>query len=197
MTGSGGKSFWERGDFPTTATNGTSGIEVVVQDIWSNGTNAAPFDQSEFRRLVSYMLSPLQFDFLRMSSHAACANPAFPSRFPLDSILPWLASPLHFIPPYLHHRSTSLFLPSNSGRTLADNSSPPPPHLDFYLVLDLAVGGTTGWFPDATGDKPWYDSSITAMTDFAEQQSTWSATWSDDDDSRAFRIASVDMWSLC
>lgn len=47
MTGSGGKSFWERGDFPTTATNGTSGIEVVVQDIWSNGTNAAPFDQSE------------------------------------------------------------------------------------------------------------------------------------------------------
>lgn len=113
MTGSGGKSFWERGDFPTTATNGTSGLEVVVDDIWSNGTSAAPFDQN------------------------------------------------------------------------------------FYLVLDLAVGGTTGWFPDATGDKPWYDSSVTAMTDFADQQSTWSSTWSDSDDTRAFRIESVKMWSLC
>jgi len=29
----------------------------------------------------------------------------------------------------------------------------------FYLILDVAVGGTNGWFPDGAGNKPWLDSS--------------------------------------
>ncbi|KAI0288323.1 concanavalin A-like lectin/glucanase domain-containing protein, partial [Russula brevipes] len=52
----------------------------------------------------------------------------------------------------------------------------------FYLILDLAVGGTSGWFPDKLGDKPWFDGSASAMRDFASQQSAWSATWPDNDD---------------
>jgi hypothetical protein len=28
----------------------------------------------------------------------------------------------------------------------------------FYLILDVAVGGTNGWFPDG-GEKPWLDGS--------------------------------------
>jgi hypothetical protein len=28
-------------------------------------------------------------------------------------------------------------------------------HLAFYLILDVAVGGTNGWFPDNAGNKPW------------------------------------------
>ncbi|RSH92499.1 hypothetical protein EHS25_008915 [Saitozyma podzolica] len=39
----------------------------------------------------------------------------------------------------------------------------------FYLILDVAVGGTNGFFPDNVGGKPWVDSSLTAMSDF------WSA----------------------
>ena len=34
--------------------------------------------------------------------------------------------------------------------------------LEFYLVIDLAVGGTSGWFPDGVGGKPWYDGSASA-----------------------------------
>ncbi|KAJ6577945.1 concanavalin A-like lectin/glucanase domain-containing protein [Mycena capillaripes] len=26
---------------------------------------------------------------------------------------------------------------------------------DFYLIMNVAVGGTNGWFPDGQGDKPW------------------------------------------
>ena len=26
---------------------------------------------------------------------------------------------------------------------------------DFFLIMNVAVGGTTGWFPDGQGDKPW------------------------------------------
>jgi hypothetical protein len=25
----------------------------------------------------------------------------------------------------------------------------------FYLILDVAIGGTNGWFPDGAGNKPW------------------------------------------
>ena len=30
----------------------------------------------------------------------------------------------------------------------------------FYLILNLAVGGTSGWFPDGFGEKPWLDGSL-------------------------------------
>ncbi len=29
----------------------------------------------------------------------------------------------------------------------------------FYLILNVAAGGTSGWFPDEEGDKPWNDGS--------------------------------------
>ncbi|KAE9401348.1 concanavalin A-like lectin/glucanase [Gymnopus androsaceus JB14] len=30
---------------------------------------------------------------------------------------------------------------------------------EFYLILNVAVGGTNGWFPDGQGNKPWIDAS--------------------------------------
>jgi hypothetical protein len=33
----------------------------------------------------------------------------------------------------------------------------------FYLIINLAVGGTSGWFPDKVGNKPWFDSSLSAF----------------------------------
>jgi hypothetical protein len=32
----------------------------------------------------------------------------------------------------------------------------------FYLILDVAVGGTNGWFPDGAGDKPWLNGNLSA-----------------------------------
>ncbi|KAJ7472249.1 glycoside hydrolase family 16 protein [Mycena galericulata] len=66
----------------------------------------------------------------------------------------------------------------------------------FYLIIDLAVGGTSGWFPDGVGNKPWFDGSLTAMYDFWTKQSTWYATWPSEAD-RSFRISSVKMWKKC
>ncbi|TFK24103.1 glycoside hydrolase family 16 protein [Coprinopsis marcescibilis] len=66
----------------------------------------------------------------------------------------------------------------------------------FYLIANLAVGGTSGWFPDGTGEKAWYDKSQTAMRDFALDQARWARTWGGVDD-RSLRLDSVKMWSLC
>ena len=34
----------------------------------------------------------------------------------------------------------------------------------FYLILNVAVGGTNGWFPDGYGNKPWLDGSLSTYT---------------------------------
>ena len=59
---------------------------------------------------------------------------------------------------------------------------------EFYLILDVAAGGTSGWFPDNVGGKPWFDGSNTAMRDFAKAQDTWSATWPSSSQDRAMRV---------
>jgi len=48
----------------------------------------------------------------------------------------------------------------------------------FYMILNLAVGGTNGYFPDSwtngNGAKPWSNTSPTAMRDFWQAKNTWS-----------------------
>ena len=73
------------------------------------------------------------------------------------------------------------------------------------MIIDLAVGGTSGWFPDNKGNKPWYDGSLSmlfflakfvvvpdcrvaAMRDFARAQDKWYPTWPTNRDDRAFRM---------
>lgn len=49
INGRGGKSFFELGNYPDTAKNG-SDADVVVTDVWADmgGSRAAPFDQCMF-----------------------------------------------------------------------------------------------------------------------------------------------------
>ncbi|KAL2690608.1 concanavalin A-like lectin/glucanase domain-containing protein, partial [Phyllosticta citricarpa] len=48
---------------------------------------------------------------------------------------------------------------------------------EFYLVLNVAVGGTNGWFPDGKSSKPWIDNSPTAKKDFWDARNQWYPTW--------------------
>lgn len=36
-------------------------------------------------------------------------------------------------------------------------------HAAFYLGVELAVGGTSGYFPDNLGNKPWFDGSESTL----------------------------------
>ncbi|EAU86691.2 glucan 1,3-beta-glucosidase [Coprinopsis cinerea okayama7 len=65
----------------------------------------------------------------------------------------------------------------------------------FFLIVNLAVGGTSGWFPDDSSSsevsdskKPWYDESQTAMRDFARAQDRWYKTWPENREVRSLRI---------
>lgn len=62
---------------------------------------------------------------------------------------------------------------------------------DFYLIINLAVGGTNGWFEDSVSGKPWIDASATAKKDFWNSRSQWLPTWEKNSE---MEIKSVKMW---
>ncbi|KAJ7245475.1 GH16 beta-1,3-glucan recognition protein [Mycena rebaudengoi] len=66
----------------------------------------------------------------------------------------------------------------------------------FYLIMNVAVGGTNGWFPDGP-EKPWLDGSGTAPRDFLQAKDKWFPSWPQDIERRAMVIDSVKMWTKC
>jgi beta-glucanase (GH16 family) len=62
---------------------------------------------------------------------------------------------------------------------------------EFYLILNVAVGGTNGWFEDGMSGKPWVDGSETARRDFWDAQDKWFPTWAEGGEMRVKRVR---MW---
>lgn len=65
---------------------------------------------------------------------------------------------------------------------------------DFYLILNVAVGGTNGWFEDGEAGKPWVDASETAKRDFWNARDQWYPTWTDNDYQGQMQVKSVKIW---
>lgn len=64
------------------------------------------------------------------------------------------------------------------------------------MLINLAVGGTSGFFPDNDGtDKPWKDDSETAMKDFWTHREQWLPSWADRQKS-SFIVDSVKIWAI-
>lgn len=67
----------------------------------------------------------------------------------------------------------------------------------FYLILNVAVGGSNGWFQDGKDDKPWVDGSPNARVTFWNDRDKWGPTWSGEDGggpTGEMRVRSVKMW---
>ncbi|KAH9883982.1 glycoside hydrolase family 16 protein [Xylariomycetidae sp. FL2044] len=63
----------------------------------------------------------------------------------------------------------------------------------FFLILNVAVGGTNGWFEDTKSGKPWIDASPNAKKDFWNAQDTWLPTWKNPQ----MEVKKVSMWQQC
>lgn len=64
---------------------------------------------------------------------------------------------------------------------------------DFYLILNVAVGGTNGYWQDGVDGKPWVDGSAEAMGQFWNASTSWLPTWGEGA-SRGMTVRSVKMW---
>ncbi|KAG0348788.1 hypothetical protein BG004_004145 [Podila humilis] len=60
---------------------------------------------------------------------------------------------------------------------LWEGSNAAPFDQEFYLIINVAVGGTAGYFPDGVGNKPWSDRSEHAVNEFYAAKDDWYPTW--------------------
>ncbi|KAL3418797.1 glucan -beta-glucosidase [Phlyctema vagabunda] len=67
---------------------------------------------------------------------------------------------------------------------------------EFYLIMNVGVGGTNGWFEDGASGKPWIDSSPQAKNQFWEARDQWYPTWQGEGKGQ-MTISKVEMWSQC
>ncbi|KAF9119018.1 hypothetical protein BGW39_000669 [Mortierella sp. 14UC] len=61
------------------------------------------------------------------------------------------------------------------------NSNAAPFDQEFYLIMNVAVAGTAGYFPDGVGGKPWSDKSPRAINEFYTAKDDWYPTWGPED----------------
>ena len=89
-------------------------------------------------------------------------------------------------------------LSDSNGTRLQDpwsqtgNDATPFDH-EFYLILNVGVGGTNGWFKDGASGKPWVDSSEFARREFWKAQDQWYPTWQKEGAGQ-MEISRVKMW---
>ncbi|KAK9891859.1 hypothetical protein WA026_017347 [Henosepilachna vigintioctopunctata] len=83
--------------------------------------------------------------------------------------------------------------PFRSGTKMA------PFDQEFYLLLNVAVGGTSGYFPDNSynsNGKPWKNSSPNAARDFWNNNWQWRPTWKEETWRRSLQVDYVKVWAL-
>lgn len=80
------------------------------------------------------------------------------------------------------------------------NSKMAPFDQEFYLIFNLAVGGTNGYFPDnidnLSGQKPWSNEADNAPTTFWQGNKEWLPTWKRNTDDSHLQIDYVKVWAL-
>lgn len=84
--------------------------------------------------------------------------------------------------------------PSSYANPWVNEPNAAPFNREFYLIFNLAVGGTNGYFPDGQGGKPWSDTDPHSVNAFNNAKNAWYSTWNGED--AALKIQSVKVWSF-
>jgi hypothetical protein len=72
-----------------------------------------------------------------------------------------------------------------------------PFNRDYYLIFNVAVGGTNGYFPDGQCGKTWSDLDGHSVNAFWNSWGAWYPTWNyPATNQSAMKIDSVKVWSL-
>lgn len=79
-----------------------------------------------------------------------------------------------------------------------ENNNIAPFDQEFYLIMNVAVGGTNGFFPDSMGKKPWVNAQQSvAPSSFWSALSSWLPSWPESPEDRAMVVESVKMYRIC
>jgi len=92
-------------------------------------------------------------------------------------------------------RATSSGLDWTTNPWMYSEAKNAPFDQEFYLLLNVAVGGVSGYFPDAP-NKPWSDASGHAALDFWQQKSKWYPTWTAAGDQAQMSVDWVKVYAI-
>ena len=67
--------------------------------------------------------------------------------------------------------------PSSMQNPWEGASKSAPFDQEFYLIFNVAVGGTNSYFPDGQGGKPWDNMSSASVNQFWAARDAWSNSW--------------------
>jgi beta-glucanase (GH16 family) len=88
--------------------------------------------------------------------------------------------------------------PASNPWQYSSNPKLAPFDQPFYFILNVAVGGTNGFFPDTGNNganpKPWSNTSPTAFKDFYAAKNQWFPTWNGED--AAMQVQYIKVWKL-
>ena len=73
------------------------------------------------------------------------------------------------------------FTQSRRKNPWADRPKSAPFDQKFFLVMNVAVGGTASYFPEGVGGKPWSNGSPHAVNEFWNARGQWLPTWQGDE----------------
>jgi len=89
-------------------------------------------------------------------------------------------------------------LPQEESNPWRNGDKMAPFDQEFYLIMNVAVGGTNGFFQDTwinrAYPKPWRNDSPQAFLDFWRAKNQWYPTWRGDD--AAMQVDYVRVWKL-
>jgi hypothetical protein len=72
-----------------------------------------------------------------------------------------------------------------------------PFNREFYIILNVAAGGTNTYFPDGECGKTWTNDDPRAPNTFWNSKDEWYSTWNyPETNQSAMKVDSVKVWSL-
>lgn len=95
--------------------------------------------------------------------------------------------------PLINYKGTGFMTPGPNPWSTS-NSTAAPFDQDFFLILNVAVGGTNGYFADV--GQPWSNGDPNAALTFWGQRASWLPSWGDAEQ-RSMKIDYVKAWKQC
>lgn len=119
-----------------------------------------------------------------------------------EGIYTWERSPVHKVFAYKFKEdfwTKGTFPTATSNGTVLhnpwpQNSTAAPFDQEFFLILNVAVGGTNGYFDQP--DMPWSNNADNARRDFWNARETWYPTWPTDLSKRGMVVDYVKIYQM-
>ena len=82
--------------------------------------------------------------------------------------------------------------PTSTNNPWANGQTDAPFDQEFYLIMNVAVGGTANYWTEGVAGKPWSNTATNSVNQFYDAKGAWYSTWNGE--AAALQVDSVKVW---